>query len=153
MRKTFLVILAGFILGVVATLVSEYVCFRLRVRGPMRVFPPVQVIAPRGISLDAGKMIRATTRNGTTLINFTSYGDAESESTYRWRFRSRSGFETSGTGSVKEGKNHKGPPVVTGNLKLGWSWGSKTNCWLYYFEDDVEVKVLPDTTFNTEDLN
>jgi hypothetical protein len=119
----------------------------------MRVFPPAQIIAPRGISLDAGKMIRVTTRNGTTLINFTSYGDADSESTYRWRFRSRSGFETSGTGNVKEGKNHTGPPVVTGNLKLGWSWGSTTNCWLYYFEDDVEVQVLPDTTFDREDLN
>jgi hypothetical protein len=98
-------------------------------------------------------MVRATTRNGTTLINFTSYGDADSEATYRWRFRSRRGVETSGTGSVKEGKNHIGPPVVTGNLMLGWSWGSKTNYWLYYFEDDMEVKVLPDTTFDTEDLN
>ena len=98
-------------------------------------------------------MIRATTRSGTILIDFTSYGDADSESTYRWRFRSRKGFETSGTGSVKEGKNHKGPPVVAGNFNLGWSWGSKANCWLYYFEDDMKVKVLPDTTFDTEDLN
>jgi hypothetical protein len=152
MRKTFLVI-AGFILGVVVTLASAYVCVQLRVRYPIRIFPPVKVISPRTISVDAGKMIRATTRNGTILISFTSYGDADSESTYRWRFRSRGGFETSGTGSVKEGKNHEGPPVVTGKFKLGWSWGSKTNCWLYYFEDDMKVKVLPDTTFSTEDLN
>jgi hypothetical protein len=54
---------------------------------------------------------------------------------------------------VKEEKDHTGPPVVIGNLKLGWSWGGKTHCWLYYFEDGMEVKVLPDATFETEDLN
>jgi hypothetical protein len=101
-------------------------------------------------------MILVRTNNGSAaLINFTSYGDFESVSTYRWRFRPHTGVETKGTGSVRE-KDHKGTPVVAGGIKggirLGWSWGSTTNCWLYYFEQDMTVQLLPDATFDTEDL-
>jgi hypothetical protein len=148
--KKALWLIAGFVVGVVATLALQYACFCFRV--PLRIFPPTAVIAPKSVSLDAGKMILVKTKSGATaLINFTSYGDYESESTYRWRSRSRTGVGTKGTGSVKE-RDRKGPPVVAGGIKLGWSYGSKANCWLYYFEHDMSVRLLPDTTFDTEDL-
>ena len=100
-------------------------------------------------------MVLVKARNGTALINFTSYGDYGAESSYRWRFLSRSGVETKGTDSVKE-IDHKGQPVVAGGIKdgikLGWSWGSKENCWLYYFSQDMTIQILPDTNFDTESL-
>ncbi|MGD0516519.1 MAG: hypothetical protein ABSA26_03205 [Thermoguttaceae bacterium] len=148
--KKALRLIAAFILGVIATLAAQYVCFCFHV--PIRIFPPTAVIAPKSVSLNAGKMILVKTKSGAAaLINLTSYGDYESESTYRWRFRSRTGVETKGAGSVKE-KDSRGPPVVAGGIRLGWSYGSKTNCWLYYFEQDMTVQLLPDTTFDTEDL-
>jgi len=96
-------------------------------------------------------MILAKTKSGAALINFTSYGDYGSESTYRWRFRSRGGVEAKGTGSVKD-KDGKCLPVVAGGVKLLCSWGSKESWWLYYFDQDMTVQLLPDTTFDTEDL-
>jgi hypothetical protein len=148
MKKAFWLI-AGFVLGVVVTLAVQYVCLRFRV--PVRIFPPTAVIAPRSVSLDVGKMILAKTKDGAALINFTSYGEVGSESTYRWRFRSRTGVETQGTGGVKD-KDGKCSPIAAGGVKLLWSWGSKENCWLYYFDQDVTVQLLPDKTFDTEEL-
>jgi hypothetical protein len=142
-------LVAGFVLGVVVTLAVQYACLRFRV--PFRILPPTAVIAPRSISLDAGKMILTQTKDGAAVINFTSYGDFGSESIYRWRFRSRTGAETHGTGRVKD-HDGKCSPISAGGVKVLWSWGSKTNCWLYYFDQDVTVHVLPDKTFDIEQL-
>lgn len=43
-------------------------------------------------------------------------------------------------------------PIAVGSAKLLWSWGSKENCWLYYFDQDATVQLLPDKTFDTEEL-
>jgi hypothetical protein len=149
--KTVLWIALGFVLGIVTTVTTQYVCNRFQ--SPVRIYPPSRAIAPQSISLDAGKMIRVRSKKSgaTALIHFTSYGDHGSESTYQWRYRSQAGSETKGTGTVKEIDN-KGLPVVAGGIRLAWSWGSTNNCWLYYFDQDATVQLSPDATFDTEDL-
>jgi hypothetical protein len=113
------------------------------------------------------QMVVITSQEGKAAIDFTSFGDSDDNSYYRWRYRSYSeDAEKSGEGKVFEKynkiKNDDGYlledigselTVRAGPINLQWSYGSPSSGWFYYNSAKLKIKILDDKNFESYDIN
>ena len=152
-------LIAGFFLGIIAA-------FALLYGGARVIMAHPNLLGRRGVMLSLGEMLLVQTKHGTALIDFTNYGKDGTTSFYRWRFKSLSGNETQGTGSVYENyeRSQLAPNqymvhdkgghlhVVAGGVSLEWSYGSTNEGWLYYNKYRTKTQVMPDDNFQRVEL-
>ena len=117
-----------------------------------------------GVTIKAGQMAKVSHSNCVALVDFTSF--RTNGATYRWRCACGDNhLESSGTGEVRDTSIQLLPFLIyqsgsdtnfwvrAGKLWLPWSYGSTNSACLYYTKGKTELVLLPNATFETEELS
>ena len=122
--------------------------------------------ASDAIRLPQGQVLLIQSPEGKAAIQFTSFGDKDGESTYKWRYRAVTAPRTTETGEGKVFEKYNETTVVpafhrlhdrgsqlnvtAGPFQVEWSYGSKGSYgWIYPGTNTQLIKVLEGIEFES----
>jgi hypothetical protein len=170
--KKFLIFICGLFCGAIITLVIIWF-FLLPSFVEMALDKVHQDMAGVGVQgeehfkLKDDQMVVITSREGKAVVDFTSFGNSDDNSYYRWRYKSYSeNLEKTGKGKVFEKYNRVKKEdgylvedigselsVKAGPIILQWSYGSPKSGWFYYNSDKMKIEIFSDKKFESYDIN